>query len=103
MGAAVATVLSRFSLLGFLMVRTKSKFGIILRKIDVIKPIIAAIPMGVFLFLFNYHIDINLFWGLLEILIGIIIYFSFLFLIKGIGIEEINLIKSFKTKKIKND
>ena len=50
--------------------------------------------MGGFLFVFNHVVNMNLFFGAVEIILGMVIYFGVLILIKGIGKEDWKLIKN---------
>ena len=93
LGAGIATLFSRSFLLGALVIKSKSAFGIKIPKNNYIKPLIAGLVMGVFLIIFNSFIDLNLFFGIVEIISAIIIYFLVLFLIKGINIEDLKLVK----------
>jgi len=54
--------------------------------------------MIAFLVLFTHYVDMNLFFGVIEIFLGILIYFGALWLIKGIGKEDLELITSFLRK-----
>ena len=54
--------------------------------------------MSLFLLAFNYFVDMNLFLGIIEILLAIGIYFATMWLIKGIDEEDFNLMKLFINK-----
>jgi len=93
-GVGIATITSRFIYLSILISSAKHKFKLEVKGIGLRKPIFATLIMGVFLWAFNYFIDMNLFFGVVEIILGIGIYFGVLILIKGVGKEDWNLIKS---------
>ena len=94
-GAGLATLTSRIFLLGALSIKTKSQFKLKAKKSPIIKSIIATIVMILFLALFTYFVDMNLFFGIIEILLGILVYFGTLWLIGGIGKEDFKLLKFF--------
>lgn len=100
-GVGLSTSLSRVLLFGFLAISAKKKFSFKLRGIGLRAPIFATIIMSLFLFFFNRFMNINLFFGLVEILGGIIIYFSILILIKGVSREDWKIIKSVIKKETK--
>jgi len=85
-GAAVATVISEFvfSLYLFLYFRIVNRVKILGYYL---KPLIASIPMGLIMY---YMKNLNL---LLSISMGIVSYFIFIFLLKGITFKEINKLK----------
>ncbi|MCK5149955.1 oligosaccharide flippase family protein [Candidatus Pacearchaeota archaeon] len=97
-GVGISTVISRVILLGFLMVNAKKKFNLSIKRIGLRKPIFATLIMGIFLLLFNYYVDINLFWGIVEVLFAIIVYVGILRWIKGLTNEDLKLIKSLIKK-----
>ena len=92
-GVAIATVVSRVILLGILIIRAKSILKLKIRRDSLTKPILASIVMVAFLALYNYFLDINLILGIIEVAMGILIYFVSLWLIKGIGKEDFNIFK----------
>jgi len=94
-GAALATVLSRFLLFFFFIKLGKEKLGIILKKKFFTKPILASIIMFFVLYFLNAYIvkDMTLLIGIGEIFLGVIVYFFFLILMKGLGKGEIELIQ----------
>jgi len=103
MGASIATVISRAFLLGFLVIKAKTYFKLIQNKKSLLKQILAGLIMALFLFSFNYFLNINLFLGILEIILGALIYFGVLLLTKEFIVEDITvlnyLIKGFLLKK----
>lgn len=97
-GVAIATVLSRVSLLLFLSLKAKKKLNLRLRSINLRKPILATLIMSLFLLLFNNYIDINLIYGATEIILAAGIYFGVMILIKGVKKEDWMLLRSLIKK-----
>ena len=54
--------------------------------------------MSIFLILFQYYFDMNIYLGILEIILGAIVYFAVLFLVKGIEKEDFQLVKNLIRK-----
>lgn len=106
LGAAIATAISRYS--GFFM---QAHYARKLLNIEIeinsfLKPFIASIGMAVFLIIFNMLTagKLNLLLGFIEIGIATILYFSILFLIKGIKMAEIRyIIDTAKTSFLKKN
>jgi O-antigen/teichoic acid export membrane protein len=91
-GAAIATLITEaFLLIVYLYLNHRYSYPIQINK-TILSPVIACIIMGMFIFLVG---NINL--GLL-IAGSIIIYFSFLFLFKGISKDDIALLKQLINK-----
>jgi O-antigen/teichoic acid export membrane protein len=91
-GSAVATIIAEsFLLLSYIYLSARYFYFLPLHKI-IVKPIIASIFMGLFVYLFHQW---NVF---LLIAIGIVIYFGLMFLIKGFSKDDINLMKSLLKK-----
>ena len=100
-GVGLATSLSRVFLLGLLVYRAKREFNFKVRGIGLRAPIFATIIMSLFLVLFNHIVDMNIFFGAIEIILGVVIYFVVLILVKGIKKEDFELIKNaFKRKQV---
>lgn len=99
LGAGIATVISRGFYLLAIQTKAKTSLGIKTPFRVIIKPIISAVLMTLVLITFSYFIDMNLFYGIVEIIIGIIIYFSCLFLLKGINKQDIDNLKILILKK----
>ena len=91
-GVGVATVISRGFYLFTLTTKSNKLFNIKVEKLPIFKSIFAASVMGVFLKIFNYYIDMNLFLGVIEVISGAIIYVLVLFLIKGLTKEDFEVI-----------
>jgi O-antigen/teichoic acid export membrane protein len=101
-GVAIATTISRWFLLVFLVVSVRRNLNLKVNYGDLIKPLAATIVLGLFLYLFNLIvIDMTITWGIIEVISGIIVYLSMLSLLGGFGKEDINLIKSLiRSKKV---
>ncbi|HPD81645.1 MAG TPA: oligosaccharide flippase family protein [Candidatus Pacearchaeota archaeon] len=97
-GVGLATSLSRIILLGLLVFNARKEFNFKIRGIGLRTPIFATIIMSVFLLFFNYAIDINIFFGIIEVIVGAGIYFGILILLKGLTEEDFKLIKSLILK-----
>jgi len=76
----------------------KKKLGLRLREAKLEKPIFATLIMALFLLTFNYFLDINLIYGIIEVLLAVLIYFGVLILTKGVTKEDWNLLKSLIKK-----
>ncbi len=91
---AFSTSLSRIILLIILIFKARNQFNFKVNEIGLRKPFLATLGMSIFLFIFNKIVDMNIWYGLLEIFIGVSLYFGVLFLLKGIDKEDFKLIKS---------
>jgi O-antigen/teichoic acid export membrane protein len=89
-----ATSISRIVLLGLLIFQVKKEFKFSVRGIGLRAPIFATLIMSIFLLSFKYLINMNILWGILEIILGAGIYFGLLILFKGITKEDFYLVKS---------
>ncbi len=93
-GAAFASLISQTFYLLTLLIFSKKKWGISMNFSYLIKPVIASLIMSLILILINSKIaDVNLFIGVGEIFIGIIIYFLLMIILKGISKEDFSLLK----------
>ena len=93
-GAGIATVVSRVFLLSILVIIGKKQLNLKLNKATyIIKSLIAGFIMALFLIIYNYYFEMNIFMGILEIILGTIIYFLILFLLKEIKKEDIILLR----------
>lgn len=97
-GVALATSLSRILLLGLYIFYAKNEFNFKVRGIGLRTPIFATAIMSIFLLAFNHFVNMNLFLGIIEIILGAGIYIGILILIKGITKEDIELIKDLRRK-----
>lgn len=101
-GAAIATIISRTYLFFYLIIVTKKELGISQEFKVFLKPIIASLIMFLILLGINFIFkDMNLFLGLGEIILGAIIYFFIMFLIKGINKGDIEIFKKLPVFKKK--
>ena len=66
------------------------------RKKDVFKPLFASIVMSSFLIFYNKIIEVNIISGIIEIILGATIYFISLWIIGGVEMEDLRLLKSIK-------
>jgi O-antigen/teichoic acid export membrane protein len=96
-GASIATVLSNIVYFIIIARAAKKEFGIITKFGYVIKPLIASIVMDLFIFLVLKYYSGSL-QIILEFLVGVIVYFLILFLIKGLTKEDILEIKEMFIK-----
>lgn len=102
-GAGLATLISRTSLLFALIVKTKSKIKLDVKFGYIFKPIFSTAVMCLFLFLYNKYLELSLVLGAIEVLFGAAIYFTTLYLIGGVNKQDFNtalyLIPSFVKRK----
>ena len=92
-GIGLATSLSRLLLLGLLIFYAKKEFNFKVKGIGLRDPIFATIIMSFFLFVFNHFINMNIFFGVIEVIFGIGIYFGILILTKSVNKEDFKLLK----------
>jgi len=94
-GAAIATIISRYASLISLIVVMKKKFKIKINYVNLVKPLLSSVIMFISLWMLNKFIikDINLFLGLLEIILGAAIYIFCMLIFKGISKEELSILK----------
>jgi O-antigen/teichoic acid export membrane protein len=93
-GAALATLTSRYFYFFGLSFYAKKELNVSLKIMHLIKPVFSAIIMASVLFWINSKIsDMTLIIGALEIALGVLIYFSVMFLIKGVKKQDFFLIK----------
>ncbi len=102
-GAAIATTASQLFLLVLLCIQSKKVLNIELSKaivISTIKPIFSSVVMSLFLIYINNFLSGGIINYIIRIILGAIIYFITLFIIKGLTITDlrnVNLI--IKSKK----
>lgn len=94
LGVGISTVISRLFYLLTLAIKSKKYFKITPDLISLLKIILSTITMIIFLILFNSSLNINLFLGILEIFLGIFVYFLVMWLLKGFYPEDLKLFKS---------
>ena len=97
-GVGLATSLSRVLLLGLLIFHSKKEFKFKVKGMGIRAPLFATLIMSIFLLIFNHFINMNIFWGIVEIIFGAGIYFGVLILMKGIDKNDLFLIKSVFNK-----
>jgi len=92
-GVSLATSLSRILLLGLLVFYAKREFNFKVKGIGLRAPIFATMIMSIFLVAFNHIVNMNIFFGAIEIILGVGIYLGVLILTKGINKEDWKLIR----------
>ena len=102
LGAALATVISRGIYLLVMTKKTNNLLNLKANKGPFLRATLASLVMAIFLILFTSLLDMNLFLGILEIVFGAGIYFSFLWLIGGLKKEDWDLFSKIFIKKIKS-
>lgn len=93
---ALATVITRYTNLTALTIISKKKFNVKTKASSILKPLIASAIMLGFLFVFDHFIDLNVWTGILMIILAALVYFGIMWLIKGIKKEDIQIIKMLK-------
>ena len=84
--------------MGLLWLGAKRNFKLTVRGIGLKSPVFSTLIMALFLLLFNKFVDMNIFWGIVELLLGVVIYFGVLILTKGVTNEDWKLLKSLIKK-----
>jgi len=97
-GIGLATSLSRIFLLSILIFKAKTEFNFKIKGVGLRAPIIATLIMSIFLFIFNHYINMNIFLGIIEIILGAGIYILFLIILKGINKNDWQIFKNFFKK-----
>ncbi len=98
-GAAIATVFSRLIIFLSLSIIVKHELNVSYNFKTIFKPIIASSMMMAIILLVNTQIrDMTYLIGIGEVLLGILIYFGIMLLIKGIEKKDISLIKNLISK-----
>lgn len=98
-GAGISTLISNAFLLIVLIKKTKKQFKISIDKRPIFKSIFATMIMAAILWIFQMYVEINVVTELILIFLGIITYFSCMFLIKGLDKKDVSLLKElFKNK-----
>lgn len=93
-GVGLATSLSRAILLGLLIFNAKRVFNFSVKGVGLRAPVFATIVMSAFLLAFNYLINMNIWLGIVEVILGAGVYLGVLILLKGVNEEDLGLIKS---------
>jgi len=90
-GAAMATTISRVFYFFGLLILTKKVTKVKTDFTPMLKPLMASLVMSVSIISLGMLIsDLTILSGILEFLVGVIIYFAILFLIKGVTKKEIS-------------
>ena len=98
-GAAVATVISQGVYLMILLYYAKRDYNIHLQFGFLVKPFIASVIMAIVLFAINsFFAAVPIFMVIIEIFLGAGIYFLIIFLIKGLGKEDLLLLNDILKK-----
>ncbi len=92
-GAALATLLTRYGNLIALASIAKKKFNIKLQMSALIKTLVASIIMLGFLMLVDYLVVLSVLAGILLVIAAIIVYIGVMFAIKGLTKEDFELIR----------
>ena len=94
-GASIATLLSWVFIFVSMIIISRKKLNISLEKIIFVKPIISGIIMFLSLYFLNRFLirDMTLVLGVLEIIVGALIYLILMYLIKGITREDMETLK----------
>ena len=93
-GAGIATLISWCAYLVLAVYFAKKELKIKISFSHVVKPLFASLIMaGALLYLQRKIIDMTFASGLLHILLGAVIYFTILFLVGGIRVSDIKMIK----------
>jgi len=94
-GAAIATLISRYFYLVYMIITTNKKLKLKTNFSPLYRQLFAGIVMAVFLVLFINNIDVNLVFGVIGVLIGIVSYFVTLFIVGGLTKEDVVVVKQF--------
>ena len=91
LGAAVATLISRFFRIVSMGILSYYILGIAPETSSIYKPLLASLAMFIVLQLMPY--PENIFLGVFEFCLALAIYFSVLFLIRGLELEDLRYVK----------
>lgn len=92
-GVAISTVVSRFVYCTAMIIKSRKTYKLKPKVNYLWKVLIASAIMVTFLFIYNHFVDLNLFLGIIEVLIAVILYFGSLFLLKELTKEDMNVVK----------
>ena len=92
-GAALAILISRYFYLATLVVTSREKFNLKLRKNLIYKPLFASLIMVLFIISFDFLFSSNIMLKSLEIILASAVYFISLFLIKGLHKKDFETVK----------
>ncbi|MEM2956118.1 MAG: flippase [Candidatus Pacearchaeota archaeon] len=93
LGVAIATLISRYFYFIILIKKTKKNIGIKIKLNSVVKPLIASIIMFVSLLIFQLLTHFTWPFSIIEIFYAAIVYFIAIIALKGIGKQDLELIK----------
>jgi stage V sporulation protein B len=94
-GAAISMVISRYLVLFLLFRLSKKELNLSPNLKIILKPIFSSVVMVSILFLINSQVkDMNIFIGVAEVILGILVYFVTMFLTKGINKKDFLFIKT---------
>jgi stage V sporulation protein B len=97
-GIAIALIISRFVILISLSVNIKKNFKIFYNIKFLVKPIFSSLIMIVPIIFINSQIsNLTFLIGFMEVILGAIVYFLTMWLIKGVQKEDINIVKNLFT------
>lgn len=92
---AAATLITRYSNLAALACLAKKELKMKIGAYSVIRPLISAIIMLGFLFLFSHYVSLNVWTGILMVILAMLVYFGVMLLIKGIKKEDFEIMWLF--------
>ena len=93
-GAAIATLASRYLFMFSMMFYLKKELNISIKKEYLVKPLLASLLMaGVLSYFIQIISDMTFFLGMELIILGILVYFLSMFLMKGIVKEDFEVLK----------
>ncbi len=98
LGAAISTLISRYFFMLCLWIYSDKNFGLSFSAKDIIKPLLSSILMASLLYFISRSIEMNVFIGIVLVLIGAVFYFGVLFLLGGIKREDKFIIDIFSEK-----
>jgi len=94
-GVALATLFTRYLLFLVLMIHIKRKFKINLEGKIFLKPIVASLLMALAIYFVNLKIgSMNLLYGAMDIILGVVVYFGVMLIIKGIKKEDVVILRN---------
>ncbi len=94
-GAVFATLISRYTSLVLLVVFMKKKLNIKIKPMNWVKPLFASIIMFLILLSLNKFFlkDMTLSAGIVEVILGALVYLLIMLLIRGVSIKDLNFLK----------
>ncbi len=93
-GVSIATVISRLFILVTLSIEARKTLNIHYNLKLLLKPLFASLVMASLILLINFYVkDMTLLLGIFEIILGALVYFLVMILLKGITKEDFQLLK----------